>query len=493
MAEQIDELVVKVNLDATGFDKGRAQVNDGFAKTKDAALKSSKEISASGQEMAGFFRAAKVEALALVGVLLGTSSLGKIVEQSTKALVGIGQAAGHIGSSVPQLDAFANMIGRNGGEAKAATGQLLALHDAMLAFKLNPQGPISKPLFQIGAERNDSAITVAEKYSNYAQKHPELAYYVGHQLGFDNGTIEALKRASSLPGGISGELGLSRKLGVATGEMTDAARKLTYDFVSLSQAVDNVAKKLTTDLQPALSGFFKYLTEIFIGSDSKPDAERRIRESHEWLKTWEELHGAHPMIPPRGGSSGAALTPPQSGTEKRAVMNQAIAFYRAKGLSDVKISGILAGMSAESGFNPYDVTMEADGKPSYGLFQYHKTRLDGMIAKYGPRPTAEQQMQYAWDELHTSEKVAFAHLNAAKTSPEAGAAWTWFERPHDLMGEMQRRGAAAPGFMPQAASNVTVGDVHIHTTASTMKGAGNEAGHALAQRIINDSQRGLKP
>ena len=64
MATTIDELVVKLGLDPSGFSKGQAEALADFKKTQEAAKKTAAQMESDGKQAARFYSNIKNEALA---------------------------------------------------------------------------------------------------------------------------------------------------------------------------------------------------------------------------------------------------------------------------------------------------------------------------------------------------------------------------------------------------------------------------------------------
>ena len=147
---------------------------------------------------------------------------------------------------------------------------------------------------------------------------------------------------------------------------------------------------------------------------------------------------------------GAQITPPQPGTPAHDVMEQTRAFWASKGFTPDQVAGILsAGPAAESGFDP---DKPGDNGTSYGLYQEHADRMQAMFAQYGPHPTAQQQNEFAWQELNQPQNQNLLRaLRASNNSPDTAQIWTrGFERPADLDAEATRRASGAPRFLPSS-------------------------------------------
>jgi len=116
-----------------------------------------------------------------------------------------------------------------------------------------------------------------------------------------------------------------------------------------------------------------------------------------------------------------------------------------RGFSPAAAIGLAANAVQESGARA-DAPV-GDGGISHGLFQWNKERLDRFKAKYGKLPgqaTLDEQLDFATEELNTTERAAGDALRAAQTPEEAAKiASTKFLRPKDTANEETRRSAIA--------------------------------------------------
>lgn len=92
-----------------------------------------------------------------------------------------------------------------------------------------------------------------------------------------------------------------------------------------------------------------------------------------------------------------------------------------------QVAGIVGNLIQESNMNP-SIVNKSSG--AYGLAQWLGPRKKKLFQRYGTNPTFEQQLDFIWDELNTSELNAFKHLLNTKTSDEAAdSVMNMFERP----------------------------------------------------------------
>uniref|UniRef100_UPI002591E900 phage tail tip lysozyme n=1 Tax=uncultured Gemmobacter sp. TaxID=1095917 RepID=UPI002591E900 len=110
------------------------------------------------------------------------------------------------------------------------------------------------------------------------------------------------------------------------------------------------------------------------------------------------------------------------------VQQQVWAFFAAKGLKPHQIAAIMGNVQAESGFNPLAV---GDGGAAHGLFQWNDRapKLFDFIGGQGNLGNVQAQLEFAWQEMMTSESGAFKRLMASNNIYDATHAFTGFERP----------------------------------------------------------------
>ena len=109
--------------------------------------------------------------------------------------------------------------------------------------------------------------------------------------------------------------------------------------------------------------------------------------------------------------------------------NQKIAydFFVGKGLQPHQAAGIVGNLMGESKLNPSAVNPTSK---AFGIAQWLGDRKKKLFAKYGNNPTIDQQLEFVWEELNTSEKRAFDRLLQTQSVEEATNSFMkHFERP----------------------------------------------------------------
>ena len=268
----IDSLVVTLGLDPSDFTKGQKAAAESLIKTRDSAGVVAKDMEAKGKQAAAFFSQVKNEALGLIGVLLGAQGLESFVRQTTTSLVGMGNAARNIGMPIGELAAFGMMVERHGGSAQAATASFQKLTDAANNFAILGQGSqYASVMTMLGLNPGAKGIDVYSSLLKYASENNnprgvQMTRVWGQMLGLDEGTMNTLFDQVA-KGGVAQfqrEMAESMRLGVPTQEMSEAMKKLTHDWNTLTQAVGHFGDVMMTDAQPYLSKFLEWSTEMVV-------------------------------------------------------------------------------------------------------------------------------------------------------------------------------------------------------------------------------------
>lgn len=118
--------------------------------------------------------------------------------------------------------------------------------------------------------------------------------------------------------------------------------------------------------------------------------------------------------------------------------NQIVNFFMNKGLTKNQAKGIYGNIMQESGGKHNIVSR--DGHNSYGLAQWTGTRKARLFSKYGTNPTVNQQLEYLWDELNSTEKSALNALRNTTTVEDATKVFMQkFERPANWAANFKNR------------------------------------------------------
>ena len=118
--------------------------------------------------------------------------------------------------------------------------------------------------------------------------------------------------------------------------------------------------------------------------------------------------------------------------------SQIVNFFMNKGLTKNQAKGIYGNIMQESGGKHNIVSR--DGHNSYGLAQWTGTRKARLFSKYGTNPTVNQQLEYLWDELNSTEKSTLNALRNTTTVEDATKVFMQkFERPANWAANFKNR------------------------------------------------------
>lgn len=124
--------------------------------------------------------------------------------------------------------------------------------------------------------------------------------------------------------------------------------------------------------------------------------------------------------------------------DRTSTSSQIVNFFMNKGLTKNQAKGIYGNIMQESGGKHNIVSR--DGHNSYGLAQWTGTRKARLFSKYGTNPTVNQQLEYLWDELNSTEKNALNALRNTTTVADATKVFMQkFERPANWAANFKNR------------------------------------------------------
>lgn len=133
---------------------------------------------------------------------------------------------------------------------------------------------------------------------------------------------------------------------------------------------------------------------------------------------------------------------------------KAMRYFMGKGMARHQAAGLVGNLVRESGLNP-DVINKTSG--AYGIAQWLGPRKKKLFAKYGNKPTLDQQLEFVWDELNDTHKSGLRHLMAAKTAEEAarmGMGYYEFQAgPEGAVAAMNKWGQDGEGSMRKGIEN----------------------------------------
>lgn len=488
MPDLIDSMVMKLTLDTSAFKQGEAEVAKLQKQLRDDSKQTAERMEASGKQAAMFFADAKREALGLLGTLVGAGGMAAFAAKATASLSQLGREARNLGVSVQQLNAFQNVIERNGGSAESATNSLKGFVDQVQRWRTYGDPSVFRFLNPIGANIDESPMAVFMKFMRFVEDHKTdvpMIRLIGRGLGYDEGMVNA-----AIQMGNAAEA--ARQLAaendrIATPEMVKNAQMLQQAWVDLQHQAQKTGYEILSNLAPPITKVLEVSTELvknnpelvkgltaitaaliglgavrisasimgltgiaatvatiatgmgtiarfgallgFTGPAGGEDDEFSRRKNEEYLR-------GHPSSSPLGGwlrrnlpwwLGGTGTTggaPPARGTAAGDVAQRMHDFWRRQGFTEAQTAGIMAGGAAFE--SGFNPGAVGDNGTSYGLYQHHNERWEAMQRRYGTRyPTETQQNEFAAWEISPGGPYADVGRQLRDARTEREAAEIW--------------------------------------------------------------------
>lgn len=257
----IDELVVKLKLDPTGYRRGRQEVTDDMKKTSEAARKHGSEIEEAGKKASQFYSKLRNEAITLFAVFAGAAGITAFIRNTTAADAAAGRLAHSMAMSTEMLTAWQGAAKRSGGTAEATAASFFGLTQQFQQFAATGQSSVM-PFFrflQVAVTDADNKVRplndiLLDLSDRFAGMDPRQATYFGSQLGLDQGTINLLMQGRKA---VEGFLESQRKLGVTTDKDAEAAQRLIASVLAISDAVTRLGRSIITTVEGDIRKFLE--------------------------------------------------------------------------------------------------------------------------------------------------------------------------------------------------------------------------------------------
>lgn len=266
MATVIDSLIVELGLDPKNFNKGQKEAASAFLKTKDAAVKTGKEIEDSSKRVADSISKMTREVIALFGAIAGARSLSDLIGKLTTANAELGRFSANLAQSPQTIAAWGAAAQRFGGDAKATadTIQRMAkgLYDLRFQGKALPQA-----FYQLEAATGRLISTdkgpiafleqTAAALKELAARDPSRAFNIAQELGVDTGTFNLMKEQGAA---IADYVAQIEKSTSPSEKAIKAAQGLQRAWVELSQQAGALISRLYELAGPPITKLIEQMT-----------------------------------------------------------------------------------------------------------------------------------------------------------------------------------------------------------------------------------------
>lgn len=249
MATIIDSLLVTLGLESSGFEKGRAKVDDGLKKTKKSADDANKSVGEVAKTFAKF--------LAVVG---GTVAIKRFAEHLIESSAALDRLSKNIGVSADTISAWSNAAELAGGSASGLQGTMDMLSKSQTDLMLTGESGLIPYFSALGmslADAQGKARPVTDILLELADRFSKMdrttANNMGRMMGIDQGTMQLL-----LKGRAEVELTIKRQkeYGAVTKQQAEESSRLQRAMIASRQSFEAFGRELLSQATPALEKLF---------------------------------------------------------------------------------------------------------------------------------------------------------------------------------------------------------------------------------------------
>jgi hypothetical protein len=536
MATIIDSLVVLLGLDKSNFDKGQKDAQASLQKTTAEAEKARKKHEESAKKTAEAYGAVRESILGVTAAIVTAVAGGEFLSFLTKNDTAAGNLARNIGTTVKQVSALEGVFRRMGSSTAGAEAFLRTSNKIVQDIRFTGTSSALLPFAQAGLDPGafrDAASDPQKQLQllqNAARKmDPQQAQYRLQAAGYDESTINIILQTRVA---LKDLFEQQQKMNVLSQKDIDLAFERQQVWGDLGETFEGIGRKIANTLTPALVSAANGLKNFLLWTNDHGPAAVAIISS---------LGGALLLLK---GYSITTMAAAFSGNI--AIMGAAVGGLLGKlgilgatfgitfgiaswinektGLSDWiadKISpngpsmaggyvpGTVKGLKAGGGAGDYAAVEKKWGLPA-GLLSGIKGAETGKGSGVGARSSKGAQGPF---QFIPSTASAYGLSNPDDPAASAEAAGHYL---HDLLamygGNVNSAIAAYnegpgnfnKGYMPSetrkyletvnggmsaarsrsGGGGVSIGNMTVQTSASTMTGVGKDAGDAIMQRYV---------
>lgn len=293
---QLDELIVKLVLDVTGFNKGQKDATDALAKTKDQAVRSSKAIEASALSASQGVEKLGRQFLGLFALLAGAQGVKQFLSDLTTTDAALGRTAKNIDMSGKALSTWQGVATVAGGSAEGITGSMASLSNAMQVAALTGENKLS-PVFRAlginlattgGKARDIGAIMFDLNRAAQGMDPAKFSAMMG-MIGIDPGTINLLEKSTA----DFRKLYAEQQRYAAGASDIEAAQRRQTGWRQLSLTVISLGRTVATALTPIMVSAMTAVQNWATANQEwlKTEIVTKVGEFVTWLKSldWKKI------------------------------------------------------------------------------------------------------------------------------------------------------------------------------------------------------------
>lgn len=263
----IDELVVKLGLDASGFKKGEKEVSQGLDNTRKKAEKTSKDLEHSGKQGSEFFGQMQKAAIKFFAVLASARALTTFVSNTISMGANLSRVSRNLGVSANDLAKWGNAVNQSGGSMEEFLGTMQGISQQMTEIQMNGESAMTPLLNFLNVGISDAAgkakdelqliLDIAEGLEKRGDMSRADKYNFLLRSGFDAGTANII-----LKGRKEAEAFVSKQVGMSD-EMAKKLEQQEQRWEAVKQKVQDLGIQLFEKVLPAIESMSETLDGIF--------------------------------------------------------------------------------------------------------------------------------------------------------------------------------------------------------------------------------------
>lgn len=253
----IDSLFVLLKLDSSQFEKGQKDAQNSLKKTGDEADKQRKAHEAAAKKTAEAYNSVRDSIMGVAAAIVSAVAGGEFLNYLTKNDMAAGNLAKNVGSTAREVSALEGVFRRLGSSTADAEGFLRNTNKILEEIKLTGTSSALLPLVQgglnVAAFRNAGSMQERMMMLSSAAKNlsPQDAQFRLQAAGYSESTINLLLQSRRALSDVFAE---QQKLNVLSQKDIDLAFERQYAWSTLTETLTGFGRKVANEVTPILTG-----------------------------------------------------------------------------------------------------------------------------------------------------------------------------------------------------------------------------------------------
>jgi Phage tail lysozyme len=262
----LNELIVKLTLDASDFSSKKDKVDKGLKDTGNEAEKASIKLKKTGKEGSQGFDSIAKSAIKFLAIIGGTVAIKRFAQEIIDSSAALNRLSENINLSVSTISAWSNAAELSGGSAQGLQGTMEMLSRSQTQLKLTGESSLLPYFSALGISLSDvtgKARPVDDVLLDLSDRFSKLdrttAFNMAKMMGLDEGTTNVL-----LKGRTEVELIIKRQKEYAavTKQQAEASNRLQHELIQSKQNFEAFGRELFTDAIPAIEKVLHFFEKL---------------------------------------------------------------------------------------------------------------------------------------------------------------------------------------------------------------------------------------